>query len=320
MPKITRNIAVIGGAGFIGSHVVDELIEKGDNVLVLDNLLSGSLENVNPKAKFKTFDITHDWKELAEILGKYWINYVIHLAAEPYIPECYDRPRQFFEVNAFGTLNVLLACKEVGIERLLYYSSSEIYGTKKGKIDELDHTYPQSTYAVSKLAGDRICFTFFKEHKVPVVILRQFNCYGERETHEYVIPEIISQLEKSDTIKLGNIKAERDFLYVKDAAKMAVELLEKGKVGEVYNLGAGNYHSVEHIANLIAKIMGRKIKIEIDKKRLRPFDVERLWCDNSKIYKIIENRPKTSFREGLKRTIDWFYDHDKKWGFEQNTL
>jgi len=313
MPK---TIAVIGGAGFIASHIVDKLVERGNNVLVLDNLVSGSLKNINKGAEFKKFDITRPYGDLAEILGNCLIDEVYHLAAEPYIPECYERPRQFFEVNAFGTLNVLLACKEARVSKILYYSSSEVYGTRNGRISEETPVFPQSTYAVSKLAGDRIAFTLFKEHKIPVVILRQFNCLGKRETHEYVIPEIITQLAKSNIVHLGNIKAERDFLYVEDAAEMAIELMEKGKIGEVYNLGSGSYHSIEQIAKWIAEIMDKDIKIEIDQKRLRPFDVERLWCDNSKIYSVIKSRPKTSFKEGLKKTINWYYENGQKWGFE----
>ena len=313
----TKNIAVIGGAGFLGSNLVDYLIELGNNVLVLDNFVSGNIENINKKAEWLEFDIRSSPDVLAALLRNAQINQVYHLAAEPYIPECFERPQEFFEVNALGTMNVLLACEKAGVEKALYYSSSEVYGTREGKITEETPTFPQSTYAVSKLAGDRLAFTLFKEHKIPVIILRQFNCYGPRETHEYVIPEIISQLDKSEIIHLGNIKAERDFLYVEDAVKMAVELMAKGKMGEVYNLGSGSYHSIEQITNWIAEIMGKKIGITIDKKRLRPFDVERLWCDNSKIYGAIDYRPKIPFKTGLEKTINWFYENNCKWGFEK---
>jgi len=315
MPKI-KNIVVIGGAGFIGSHIVDKLVSQGHNVLVLDNFSSGSLKNINKKAEWLEFDIRSSPESLAQILKNAWIDEVYHLAAEPYIPECYERPKEFFEVNAVGTMNVLLACKMAGVKRVLYWSSSEVYGTQEGLISEQTPTNPQSTYAVSKLAADRLCFTLYKEQKIPVIILRQFNSYGERETHEYVIPEIISQLAKSNTVRLGNIKAKRDFIYVGDAAEIAVELMEKGKAGEVYNLGSGSCYSIEEIAYKIGEIMGKEIKIEIDKKKLRPFDVEKLQADNSKIYKVVSKKPTTSFEEGLKKTIDWFYENGQKWGFE----
>ena len=312
-----EKIAVIGGAGFIGSHIVDRLIEKGNDVLVIDNLVSGSENNINKKAEFEHFDITEDWKKLTAIFEQYQISKVFHLAAEPYIPECYDFPEKFFQVNANGTLNVLLACQEAKIEKIVYYSTSEVYGTGKGLMDESFPISPQSTYAVSKLAGDRLAFTLFKEHQIPIIILRQFNCYGPRETHEYIIPEIISQLAESDKLKLGNIKAQRDFLYVEDAAEMVVELMEKGISGEVYNLGSGKTYAIDLIAYKIGILMGKQPIIEIDQKRLRSFDVSYLKCDNSKIFKVIESRPKTEIDEGLRNTINWFYQNGKKWGFEK---
>ncbi len=314
-----KNIVVTGGAGFIGSHLVDELIKRENNVFILDNLRYGLLENINLKAEFIRFDVMGDWRELSELFKRYQIDEVYHLVAEPYIPECYEFPEIFLDVNVIGVMNVLLACKKSGVKKILHYSSSEVYGSCEGKISEKTPINPQSTYAVSKLAGDRLCFTFFKEHNIPVVILRQFNMYGPRGSHKYVIPEIISQLLKSNQIRLGNIKAERDFLYVEDGVKMAIEIMEKGEIGETYNLGSGGYISIEKIANLIAGIMGKKIEIKTDKRRLRPFDVQRLWCDNNKIYEIIKQRPENSLKEGLVKTIGWFYKNNYRWPYEQKS-
>ncbi|RLG71017.1 MAG: NAD-dependent dehydratase [Candidatus Iainarchaeum archaeon] len=310
-------VCVIGGAGFIGSNLVDKLIQQGYQVLVLDNFVSGSKENINEKAEWIEFDIRDDYQKLAKILKEHQIQDVYHLAAEPYIPECFERPKEFFEVNANGTLNVLMACKEAKIRKLMYYSSSEVYGSWPGKISEKTPTNPHSTYAVSKLAGDRLCFTFFKEHNLPVIILRQFNTYGRRETHEYVIPEIISQLSKSNVVVLGNVKAKRDFIYVEDAVEMAIELMKYGKPGEIYNLGSGRFYAIDWLAFKIAEIMGKKIELRIDSKKFRPYDVEKLWCDNSKICKTIKRRPRTPIEEGLKKTIDWYYQNGQKWGFEK---
>jgi len=311
---MNKNIAVIGGAGFIGSHIVDVLVEKGENVFVLDNLVSGSLKNINPKAQFREVDIL-DYSRLEVAL--YNMDEVYHLAAEPYIPDCYERPRKFFDVNAVGTLNVLLACEAMGIKKVMYWSSSEVYGSRQGAITEETPVFPHSTYAVAKLSGDRLAFTLFKEHGLPVIILRQFNCYGPRESHEYVIPEMITQLTRFDVVHLGNIKAMRDFLYVEDEAKMAVELMEKGKPGEVYNLGSGKTYSIEGLAYMIGDILGKKITIKIDKSKLRPFDVNKLWCDNSKVFKVIKGRPTTTIKQGLEKTINWYIANNKKWCFEE---
>jgi len=312
-------VAVIGGAGFIGSHIVEELVKQGKKVVVLDNFTSGSLKNIdttNKNIEFELVDIRDGVNVFASIFKEYDIEEVYHLAAEPYIPECYERPEEFFDVNAVGTMNVLLACKKAGVKKILYWSSSEVYGTGSGSMDESYPLNPQSTYAVSKLAGDRLAFTLHKEQGIPVVILRQFNVYGKRETHEYVIPEIISQLSKGDTLNLGNIEAKRDFIYAEDAAKMAVELMEKGEVGEVYNLGSGNTYSIREIALTIAEIMGREPTIKIDESRLRPHDVNYLKSDNTKVYSIIKGRPQTSLKEGLKKTIDWFFENGGEWGWE----
>lgn len=316
--KKFNNYAVIGGAGFIGSHIVDELIAQGHNVFVIDNFVSGNRKNVHPKAKIIRHDIVKKHRGLYHIFLRYKIDYVFHLAAEPYIPECYERPEDFFNVNANGTMNVLMACKAAKIKKIVYFSTSEVYGTVEGKISETTPLNPQSTYAVSKLAGDRLAFTLFHEQKIPVVIVRQFNCYGERETHEYVIPEIISQVDSGDTpgiLMLGNIKAKRDFMYVKDAANISVQLMKLGKVGEVYNVGTGVSISIEEIAKTIISRQDKKIKIEIDQKRLRPFDVEKLEANTTKLKKIIT--PKlTPFKEGLDNTIKWYLQNGHKWGFE----
>jgi nucleoside-diphosphate-sugar epimerase len=298
---------VIGGAGFIGSHIVDLLIEQGHNVYVMDNLISGNKGFLHAKAKFVWGDIrsTRDVERVFEKFSP--IDRCINLAAQPYIPNCYDDPELFFETNANGTLNILRACEKFKVGKFLQYASAEEYGTQKGKINEQVAVNPQSTYGVSKVAADYLCQVRHRESGVHAIALRQFNCYGPRETHEYVIPEIISQLAAGSTVHLGNIKAERDFLFVRDAAKYAVELLEKGQPGEIYNLGASSCISIEMLARVIGRLMGHdSITIEIDPKKLRPWDIERLEADNTKIHQIVEYRPKTSFEDGLRLTIEYF--------------
>lgn len=302
--------AIIGGAGFIGSHIVDSLIKREHSVVVIDNLISGDKKLINAKAIFEWGDIRF-LNDLERIFKKYKFDRVINLAAQPYIPKCYDDPALFFETNANGTLNVLMACERHKVKRVLQYASAEEYGTQKGKISENTAIRPQSTYGASKIAADYLCQVRHRESGVNAIALRQFNCYGERETHEYVIPEIITQLDKGNTVRLGNINAERDFLYVKDAAEYAIELLEKGKPGEIYNLGASECISIKDLALLIGELMGRKTKIKIDKKKLRPWDIERLESDNTKIHNVVKYRPKTGFRDGLKKTIEYY----KQYGF-----
>jgi UDP-glucose 4-epimerase len=309
---------VIGGAGFIGSHLVDFLIEERNcEVIVLDNLITGQTKNINPKAKFIWHDIRDNENELARIFTENQIEYVFNYAAEPYIPECFERPMHFFDINATSVLRVLNACQQAGIKGLLQVSSAEIYGDMKGKIKESDPVEPHSTYGVSKLAADGLVQVRWKEAKVPAIALRQFNCVGERETHEYVIPEIISQLSKSSEVNLGN-NSFRDFLYAGDAVRMAVELLEKGNFGEVYNMGTEDGIQIYDLAHLIGKLMGHEqITINVDQARVRPWEIWHLQSDNTKLYSVIEEKPLTSLEEGLRKTIQYFIDNGRNWNWKQ---
>jgi len=302
------NVCVIGGAGFLGSHLVDYLIEhRGCSVLVLDNLISGLRKHVHMSAEFVWHDIRDDEHSLAGILSKYGTEYVFNYAAEPYIPECFDRPLHFFDINAVAVLRVLNACQQAGIRGLLQVSSAEIYGDLGGSIKESDPVEPHSTYGVSKVAADFLVRVRWKERQVPAIAMRQFNCVGERETHEYVIPEIISQLDKGPTVRLGN-NSFRDFQYAGDAVRMAVALLEKGDFGEVYNMGSETGIKIYDLARLIGELMGhREVTIVVDESRVRPWEIWHLLSSNEKLYSIIDARPEVPMREALQRTIDYFY-------------
>jgi len=308
------NVCVIGGAGFLGSHLVDYLIEERNcKVLVLDNLISGLKKHVNPEAKFLWYDIRDDEQELANILQRENIEFVFNYAAEPYIPECFERPMHFFDINATAVLKVLNACQIAKVKGLLQVSSAEIYGDMTGKIKETDPVVPHSTYGVSKLAADGLVQVRWKEATVPAIAMRQFNCVGERETHAYVIPEIISQLAATNKIKLGN-NSFRDFQYTGDAVRMAVELLEKGKFGEVYNMGSEFGIKIYDLAHLIGKLMGHeKIEIIVDETRIRPWEIWHLQSDNTKLYSAIGSRIPTPLESALKKTIEYFYKNNEKW-------
>lgn len=302
---------IIGGAGFLGSHIVDALLADDHEVVVMDNLISGRREFIPKAAEFRWGDIRNP-RDLARVFRNDLFARVINLAAQPYIPKCYDDPELFFETNANGTLNVLRAVEEFCTDgvRFLQYASAEEYGTQKGAINERVAVRPQSTYGVSKVAADYLCQVRHRESGIKAIALRQFNCYGPRETHEYVIPEIISQLAVGPQLKLGNIKAERDFLYVEDAARYAIELLEEGAPGEIYNLGSEGCISIEDLARMIGRIMGHEsVTIDIDPKKLRPWDIERLQSDNTKIHEVVSYRPNVSFALGLERTVAYFKKH-----------
>jgi len=322
--RAVRNcpVAVIGGAGFIGSHLVDYLIEEREcNVLLLDNLISGSRSFIHPKAKFQWFDIRDSENELSDILKKHQIEYVFNYAAEPYIPLSFERPLHVFNINAFAALKVLHACHETGVKAILQVSSAEIYGQTSGKLDEATPIVPHSSYAVSKVSISGLVQVRWKEARVPAIAMRQFNCVGERETHPYVIPEIISQISRSSgknaLLRLGN-NSTRDFQYVGDAVRMAVDLLEKGQFGEVYNMGSEETIQIYDLARLIGTLMGVEVEIETDPTRVRPWEIWHLQSDNTKLYQAITTRPQVSLKEALERTILYFKANGCKWEFEWN--
>ena len=315
------NVLVTGGAGFIGSTLVRELIKVGANVIVYDNLLYGDKYNLSDIEKDMTLVIGDVISgKIFDTLKKYNIDYVFNLAAEPYIPHSYDNPEKFFQVNVNGTINLLSACRTFNVKRIIHVSTSEVYGT--GQIIPMNEKHPLnplSTYAVSKLAGDRAAFVFSYERNIPVVIVRPFNSYGPRETQPYIIPEIIRQLFNGKTLHLGNIDAKRDFTYVEDTALGMISVMTSNLTkGEVVNIGSNKSYSIKDIAILIGKEFGYdNIDIQIDKTRLRPLDVELLESDYSKINKLTGWKPTVDIKEGLKRTVQWYLNNGKKWSWER---
>lgn len=313
-------VLVTGGAGFIGSSLVRQLEKKNCNIIVLDNLVAGTQDNLNGTRSSLIEGDIRNKELLREIMKIYAIDYCIHLAAEPYIPKGYQYPEKMFQTNTVGTLRVLEACKIAKVKKIIYYSTSEVYGTAQYlPMDEKHPTRPHSIYALSKLAGDRMCYILWKERKIPVIVVREFNCFGPREAQPYVIPEIISQFKRGDELHLGNIYARRDFTYVDDAAEAAIKIMETpGYEGGIVNIGYGKNWSIKEIANEIAKIMGKKdCNIIVEKRKMRPFDVDELLCDNTLFNKLTGGMNFRSFREGLQLTIDWYNGHGKKWSWEQ---
>ena len=217
--------------------------------------------------------------------------------------------------------------KSRSVETFVHISTSEVYGSAQTvSMNENHPTTPHSTYAVSKLAGDRAAFTLHKENGFPVVIIRPFNSYGPRFTEPYIIPEIMSQiLNNSKEIILGNVNTARDFTYVQDTASAIIKsMIEKKANGEIINVGSGTEISILNLAKKILKIAKKKTKIKYDKSRERPYDVNRLNCNNKKAKKILKWSPKISMDEGLSQTFSWatkntisFDAPFKRWYYEK---
>ena len=301
-------VLVTGGAGFIGSEVVRQLIYQNADVTVLDNFSSGKIEYVNRlgNVRIAKGDICDDLFVSRTLKDQ---ELVIHLAALPFIPDCYYHPDMFFKVNVMGSISAMWqSIQSETVKKFVHISSSEVYGTARYlPMDEEHPTLPHSTYAVSKLATDRAIFTMHKEHGFPVVIIRPFNSYGPNVTQPYIIPEIVIQfLSQNNCIRLGNIESSRDFTYVEDTARGVIKALtNKNAIGETINLGSCKEIKIRDLVLLIAKLLGKQVKIERDTTRFRPYDVARLLCDYTKAKKILGWEPQFPLEEGLKRTIEW---------------
>ena len=190
----------------------------------------------------------------------------------------------------------------------MHISSSEIYGSARHvPMDENHPTTPQSTYAVSKLAGERVVYTMHKEHNFPAVVIRPFNSFGPNITQPYIIPEIISQLLKNnDQVTLGNINSKRDLTFVSDTARgIILALVVEGIVGETINIGSQRALSIKELVKEISNIMDRDVSINVDSTRFRPDDVDTLVCDYNKANKLLGWKPEISINEGLEATIEW---------------
>ena len=303
-----KRVVVTGGAGFIGSEVVRQLHDLGAKIIVFDNYSSGRSRYIDkiPNVSQVRGSITNPSK-VNDVVNK--SDYVINLAALPFIPDSFYYPGKFFKVNAEGAINVAMAAiKSKRIKRFVHISTSEVYGSAKTVPMSEDHpTLPQSTYAASKLAGERAVFTLHKEHGLSAVIIRPFNSYGPRITQPYIIPEIISQIfHNKNFVKLGNIESSRDFTFVSDTARGIISsLTEEKAVGETINIGSNTSYKIKNLVMQIAKIVGQNIKIKTDKKRFRPYDVQKLVCDFRKAKKLLGWIPKVPIDEGLTNTIEW---------------
>ena len=302
-----KEILVTGGCGFIGSEIVKQLSLLGANVTIIDNLSSGKEKYIQgfSNVKLITADLLDDHAIKSVVKDK---EYVINNAALPFIPDSYYMPKKFFDVNVNATISLALAViKEKKAKRFVHISSSEIYGTARyTPMDENHQTTPQSTYAVSKLAGERVVFTMHKEHNLPAVIIRPFNSFGPNITQPYIIPEIIRQMEKNDVIKLGNLNAKRDLTYVTDTARgIILSLVKEGVIGEVINIGSQRSFSIRELVSLISEIMDKKVSVEVDPSRFRPYDVDTLICNYERATKLLGWKPEITVKEGLEKTVEW---------------
>lgn len=305
---------VTGADGFIGSHLSEALLSEGYEVLALSQYNSfnywGWLEDVpkNPLLKIVSGDIRdpHFCMELCRD-----IDIVFHLAALIAIPYSYKAPDSYVSTNVTGTLNICQAALRNKVKRVICTSTSEVYGTARYvPIDEKHPLQPQSPYSASKIGADAIALSMFNSHELPVTIARPFNTYGPRQSARAVIPTIIAQIASGQKqINLGDVSPTRDFNYVSDTCGGFLSLaLCSDAIGEIVNIGSNYEISVYDTLMMIKEIMKSDVEFVTENERLRPqrSEVQRLWCDNSKIKQLTGFIPQVGILEGLDKTIKWF--------------
>lgn len=315
MPQDIKYALVTGADGFIGSHLVDLLLAEGIKVRALCQYNSfnnwGWLEgHSHPDLEIVCGDV-RDAAFCRHIARD--VDTIFHLAALIAIPYSYVAPESYVDTNVKGTMNICQAAKDLGTERLIVTSTSEVYGTALYvPIDEKHPRQPQSPYSATKIGADAIAKSFFNAFGLPVVIARPFNTYGPRQSARAIIPTIISQIANGERkIKVGDLSPTRDFNYVEDTCRGFITLgRADGIEGEEINIATGTEVSMAETLNLIAELMGADVEYVVDPERLRPSrsEVFRLCGDNSKITSLTSWRPQVTLREGLARTIKWLSD------------
>lgn len=319
-----KKILVTGADGFIGSHLTEELVRQGYTVraFILYNSFNswGWLDYIEHDI-LKSLDVfagdirdPHAVKEAMK-----GCDIVLHLAALIAIPYSYHSPATYVDTNIKGTLHILQAARELGIEKIVLTSTSEVYGTARFVPITEDHPLqPQSPYSATKIGADSIAMSYYYAFDMPLTIVRPFNTYGPRQSARAIIPAIITQIAaRKDKLTVGALHPTRDFNYIKDIVRGFIAAMgAKESIGEVINLGSNFEISMADTIKLIADIMGAEVQVETDPVRLRPekSEVERLWSDNSKAKRLLGWEPFyggiKGFTKGLTETIPWFADAD----------
>ena len=311
-----KKILVTGADGFIGSHLVEKLIQDGHKVkafVYYNSFNSWGWLDALPKDILNQIEIfagdVRDPNGVRTAVKD--VDMIYHLAALIAIPYSYHSPDSYVDTNIKGTLNVLQAARDYNIERLIVTSTSEVYGTALYvPIDEKHPKQGQSPYSASKIGADAMADSFFRSFNLPVTIVRPFNTFGPRQSARAVIPTIITQLLAGKTeIKLGALHPTRDLLFVKDTANGFVEIAKSEKtIGHEINIATQQEISIQDLAQNLVNIINPNAKIISDDVRLRPekSEVERLLGAADKIKSLTNWEPKYSLQEGLKQTIEWF--------------
>lgn len=313
-----KQVLVTGAGGFIGSHLIDELVHQGAEVTAFVHynarndwgMLEGRYSDKTPNLTVIAGDVTDALFVRKAVAGK---EYVFHLAALIGIPYSYVAPESYINTNIKGTLNIMQACLEEDVTRVVHTSTSEVYGTAQyTPIDEKHPLQGQSPYSASKIGADKIAESFHCSFGLPVTTIRPFNTFGPRQSTRAVIPTIITQALTSKSVKLGSLTPIRDLTYVADTAAGFIKFAEsKNTIGRTVNTGSGRGVTIGELADIIIKQVNPKAKIICEEKRIRPekSEVMELLCDNRCAKELAGWKPGYTLEQGLSLTIDWMKEH-----------
>jgi NAD dependent epimerase/dehydratase len=314
-----RSVLVTGAGGFIGGHLVARLVAEGARVRAFVHYNSrgdrGTLDWLDPAAVADVEVVAGELRDIESVTRAVSAAEVVfHLAAQIAIPYSYVNPRDFVEVNALGSLNVAQAALAAGVERLVHTSTSEVYGAARSVPITEDHPLePQSPYAASKVAADKLMDSFHRSFDLPVTILRPFNTYGPHQSARAILPTIITQALAGPTLRLGSLHPRRDMTFVEDTAAgfIAVAEADERVVGRTVQLGTGVDVSVGEMVQLVGDLVGKELTVETDPARVRPpnSEVERLISDPALAASLAGWRPRVDLRDGVGRTIEWIERH-----------
>jgi NAD dependent epimerase/dehydratase len=316
MKKLAQSrVLVTGAGGFIGSHLCELCLAAGAEVRAFVHYNSrndwGMLEDLDRKSLKNIEVISGDLRDFEAVRRAVrGCGRVYHLGALIGIPYSYLNPADVVQTNVLGSLHVCQACLESGVERLVQTSTSEVYGTAQYvPMDEKHPLNPQSPYAATKVASDKLAESFYRTYGLPVVILRPFNTYGPRQSPRAVIPTVITQALRSRTVHLGNLETKRDLTFVKDTVKGFVAASTAPKIeGETIQLGSQHEYTVSELVETIGSILGKTLKVVSDSGRCRPgtSEVDRLFASNGCAKKRLGWQPMVPLKDGLDKTIRWF--------------
>jgi len=314
----SRPVLVTGAGGFIASHLIEALVERGARVRAFVRYNSRGdpgLLSLLPRPVLDQVEvIAGDLRDLTAVQAAMsGVSTVLHLGALIAIPYSYLHPAEVVETNVIGTLNVLLAGREQGVERIVHTSTSEVYGTALHVPIGEDHPLQgQSPYSASKIGADKLAESFHLAYNLPVVTLRPFNTYGPRQSARAVIPTIISQALTQEVIHLGNLEARRDLTYISDTVAGFLRAGETPSIeGGTFNLGTGSEVRIGDLAQQVIELVGRPVRIEVEAARLRPekSEVQRLLSDNRLAQERLGWKPQVGLEQGLAQTIEWVRGH-----------